>query len=44
VSVLGFALTLVLPEPAGISLEEMPSARRTSAAPLRAVADQASAP
>jgi MFS transporter, PHS family, inorganic phosphate transporter len=42
VSVLGLALTLVLPEPAGISLEEMPSARRTSAEPLR-VADQASA-
>ena len=36
----GFALTLVLPEPAGRSLEDMPvSARETSARPLR-VADQ----
>ena len=43
VSVCGFALTLVLPEPAGISLEEMHSARRTAAVPLR-VADEASAP
>ena len=39
VSVLGFALTLVLPEPAGRSLEDMASAPRTSAVPLR-VADQ----
>ena len=44
VSVLGFALTLVLPEPAGRSLEDMPaSTRDMSAQPLR-VADQASAP
>src|SRR5205823_1292653 len=44
VAVLGFALTLVLPEPAGRSLEDMPlSARETAARPLR-VADQASAP
>src|SRR5947207_10417171 len=44
VSVLGFALTLVLPEPAGRSLEDMPaSAREPSPRPLR-VADQASAP
>ena len=42
VSVLGFALTLVLPEPSGVSLEEMPPARRPSPAPLR-VADQAPA-
>jgi MFS family permease len=36
VSVLGFALTLVLPEPAGRSLEDMPtSTRETSARPLR---------
>ncbi|HEY3033818.1 MAG TPA: hypothetical protein VGJ54_04070, partial [Streptosporangiaceae bacterium] len=33
---LGFALTLVLPEPAGRSLEDMPtSTRETSARPLR---------
>ena len=38
------ALTLVLPEPAGRSLEDMPaSAREPSPRPLR-VADQASAP
>jgi len=44
VSVLGFALTLVLPEPAGHSLEDMPaSTRAVGARPLR-VADQASAP
>jgi MFS family permease len=44
VSAAGFALTLVLPEPAGRSLEDMPtSTRETSAQPLR-VADQASAP
>jgi PHS family inorganic phosphate transporter-like MFS transporter len=42
VSVLGFALTLVLPEPTGRSLEDMASAPRTSAVPLR-VADQTSA-
>jgi MFS transporter, PHS family, inorganic phosphate transporter len=43
VSVLGFALTLVLPEPAGRSLEDMPtSMREVGAQPLR-VADQASA-
>jgi hypothetical protein len=44
VSVLGFALTLVLPEPSGRSLEDMPvSARDTGTLPLQ-VADQASAP
>jgi len=43
VAVAGFALTLVLPEPSGISLEEMTSSPRTSAVPLR-IADQASAP
>ena len=44
VSVLGFALTLVLPEPAGRSLEDMSiSTHDMSARPLRA-ADQASAP
>jgi MFS family permease len=43
VAVLGFALTLVLPEPAGRSLEDMPaSTRDTGAQPLR-VTDQASA-
>jgi MFS transporter, PHS family, inorganic phosphate transporter len=43
VAALGFALTLVLPEPAGRSLEDMPtSTREASAQPLR-VADQASA-
>ena len=36
VAVLGFALTLVLPEPAGRSLEDMPtSARDTQTRPLR---------
>jgi nitrate/nitrite transporter NarK len=36
VAVLGFALTLVLPEPAGRSLEDMPtSAHDTQARPLR---------
>src|SRR5712664_4086615 len=39
VSVLGALLTLVLPEPAGISLEEMTSARPASTVPVR-VADQ----
>ena len=43
VAVAGFALTLVLPEPAGRSLEEMHSAPRTGTPPLR-VADPASAP
>ena len=44
VAVLGFALTLVLPEPAGRSLEDMAtSPRDTPAVPLR-VAGQASAP
>jgi MFS transporter, PHS family, inorganic phosphate transporter len=44
VAALGFALTLVLPEPAGRSLEDMPlSVRETSSRPLR-VADQATAP
>jgi MFS family permease len=44
VSALGFALTLVLPEPAGRSLEDMPTGTRDmSAQPLR-VADQASTP
>jgi PHS family inorganic phosphate transporter-like MFS transporter len=44
VSVLGFALTLVLPEPSGRSLEDMPvSVGDTGALPLQ-VADQASAP
>jgi MFS transporter, PHS family, inorganic phosphate transporter len=44
VAMLGFALTLVLPEPAGRSLEDMPtSTRDMSAQPLR-VADQASTP
>ena len=43
VAVLGFALTLVLPEPTGISLEEMHSAPRTGTPALR-VTDQASAP
>jgi MFS transporter, PHS family, inorganic phosphate transporter len=42
VAVLGLALTMVLPEPAGISLEEMTFARPASPVPLR-VADQASA-
>ena len=42
VSVLGLALTLVLPEPSGISLEEMPPLKRAAAVPLR-VADQAPA-
>jgi MFS family permease len=44
VSALGFALTLVLPEPAGRSLEDMPTGTREAGAqPLR-VADQASTP
>jgi MFS transporter, PHS family, inorganic phosphate transporter len=44
VSVLGFALTLVLPEPAGRSLEDIAvSTPGTTARPLR-VADQPSAP
>ena len=44
VAVAGFALTLVLPEPAGRSLEEMASAPRASAMPLRVPADQPSVP
>jgi len=44
VAVAGFALTLVLPEPAGRSLEEMASAPRASAMPLRVAADQPSVP
>jgi hypothetical protein len=32
--VLGFALTLVLPEPTGRSLEDMASAPRTRACPV----------
>ncbi|MGH3233035.1 MAG: MFS transporter [Streptosporangiaceae bacterium] len=44
VSVLGFALTLVLPEPSGRSLDDMPvGARDMGARPLQ-VADQAAAP
>jgi MFS transporter, PHS family, inorganic phosphate transporter len=44
VAVAGFALTLVLPEPAGRSLEDIAtSTHDTPARPLR-VADQASAP
>ena len=44
VAVLGFALTLVLPEPAGRSLDDIAtSTRDTPARPLRVV-DQASAP
>jgi hypothetical protein len=44
VSVLGFALTLVLPEPAGRSLEDITiSTSGTTARPLR-MADQPSAP
>jgi MFS family permease len=39
VAVAGFALTLVLPEPAGVSLEEMHSAPRSGTRALR-VADQ----
>jgi MFS transporter, PHS family, inorganic phosphate transporter len=43
VSVLGFALTLVLPEPAGRSLEDMPTSTRDTGAPALRVADRASA-
>ena len=44
VAELGFALTLVLPEPAGRSLEDMPvSPRETATMPLR-VADEPSTP
>jgi MFS transporter, PHS family, inorganic phosphate transporter len=43
VSVAGFALTLVLPEPAGRSLEEMASSRRDAAAAPLQMADQGSA-
>jgi hypothetical protein len=42
VSVLGFALTLVLPEPAGRSLEDMPASTRDTGARPLPVADQAS--
>ncbi len=44
VAVLGFALTLVLPEPAGRSLEDMPTSMRDAAAIPSRVADQVSAP
>jgi MFS transporter, PHS family, inorganic phosphate transporter len=43
VSALGFALILLLPEPAGRSLEEMPSVRQAGTPALR-VAGEASAP
>ena len=44
VAELGFALTLVLPEPAGRSLEDMPvSPRETATMPLR-FADEPSTP
>jgi MFS transporter, PHS family, inorganic phosphate transporter len=36
IAVLGFALTLVLPEPAGRSLEDMPFSAREATAPLQA--------
>ena len=44
VSVLGLALTLVLPEPAGRSLDDITRSLRDTAAPARAMAEQASAP
>ncbi len=44
VSALGFALTLVLPEPAGRSLEDMPTGTREAGARTLRVADQATAP
>ena len=44
VAVAGFALTLVLPEPAGRTLEEMSSVPRTSTMRLRVAADQPSVP
>jgi MFS transporter, PHS family, inorganic phosphate transporter len=40
VAILGFALTLVLPEPAGRSLEDMPASTREAAARRLLVADQ----
>ena len=40
VAVLGFALTLVLPEPAGRSLEDMPLGRRETGAPALSLAGQ----
>jgi hypothetical protein len=43
VAVLGFALTLVLPEPAGRSLEDMPAAKQAST-PVLQVAREPSAP
>jgi hypothetical protein len=43
VSGLGFALTLVLPEPAGRSLEDMPTSTHEAGAQPMRVADQASA-
>jgi MFS transporter, PHS family, inorganic phosphate transporter len=42
VSVLGLALTMVLPEPAGVSLEEMPPAKKAAALQVQ-LADQARA-
>jgi MFS family permease len=44
VSVLGFALTLVLPEPAGRSLEDITVSTPGTTAPSLRVADQPSAP
>jgi MFS family permease len=44
VSALGFALTLVLPEPAGRSLEDMPTSTREAGVQPMRVADQASTP
>jgi hypothetical protein len=44
VAVLGFALTLVLPEPAGRSLEDMPTSPRETATMLLRVADEPSTP
>jgi MFS transporter, PHS family, inorganic phosphate transporter len=45
VAVLGFALTLVLPEPAGRSLEDMPtSPRDTSVRPLQVASQHAGDP
>ncbi len=40
VAALGFALTLVLPEPAGLSLEAMPLGRRETGAPALSLAGQ----
>jgi PHS family inorganic phosphate transporter-like MFS transporter len=44
VSVLGLALTLVLPEPAGRSLDDITTSLGDTAAPVRAIAEQALAP